>query len=84
MVQPNSHLRYQGTTNILKGQTLAFTQIEIMVMYIPIAIVNVIHLELLGPPLIQVTIQANAIITLSPNNSEILGCLPGQILGLQT
>ena len=34
---------------------LIFTQIEIMVIYIPIVIINVIHLELLGIPLKQVT-----------------------------
>ena len=53
----NICLHYQGTTNILKGQTLIFIQIEIMVIYIPILIVYVIHLDLLGIPLTQVTIR---------------------------
>ena len=53
----NSSLCYQGTTNILKGQTLVLIQIEIMVIYISVLIVNVIHLELLGIPLTQVAIR---------------------------
>ena len=53
----NSHLHYQGTTNNPKGQILIFLQIEVMVIHILILLVNVIHLELLGIPLIQVTIR---------------------------
>ena len=53
----NSCLHYQGTTNILKGQTLNFIQIEIIVIHITILLVNVIHPILLGIPLIQVIIR---------------------------
>ena len=55
-----------------------------MVMHITVLLVNIIHLELLGIPLTQVTIQENTITTQSPNNSDIIGCLQSQILGLQT
>ena len=50
----DSCLCYWGMTNTLKGQTLIFTQIEIMVIYIPIVIANVTHLELSGIPPTQV------------------------------
>ena len=53
----NSHFHYRGTTNNLKGRTLIFIQIEIMVIHITALLVNIIHLELLGIPLIQVPIR---------------------------
>ena len=52
----NSHCHYQGTTNILKGQTLVFIQIEIMVIHIIVYLVNTIHPVLLGIPITQVII----------------------------
>ena len=53
----DSHLHYWDTTNNMKGQRLIFLQIEIMVIHITVLLVNIIHLELLGIPLTQITIR---------------------------
>ena len=54
----NSHHHYRGTANILKGQKLIFTPIEIIVTHITALIVNIIHPVMLGIPLPQVITQS--------------------------
>ena len=80
----DSHHCYWGTINILKGQTLIFIQIDIMIIYITMLLVNKIHPILLGIPPNTSNNQANPIAMQSPNNSNIIECLQSQILGLQT
>ena len=53
----DSHHRYWGTTNTLKGQALIFIQTEIMVIHITMLLVNIMHPVLLGIPLTQVIIK---------------------------
>ena len=53
----DSHHHYPGITNILKGQTPIFFQIEIMVIHITVLLVITIHPILLEIPLTQVIIK---------------------------
>ena len=79
----DSHLHYQGTTNNLKGEMLIFILIEITVIPFTILIVSIIHLDLLEIPNTSNN-KVNAITTQSSNNSDLIGSLQSQILGLQT
>ena len=51
LVRAHFNHQYQGTINILKGQTIIFIQTEITVTHTTILIVNIIHPILLGTPL---------------------------------